>query len=192
MKQLSGSDSHQAVMAVLKEKPQVTLKEFVHSHNDTDRSLVLLLDDIQDPQNLGSILRAAECFAVDLVIYSKNKGSSITAAVTKASVGASELLKIMPVSNLVDVLRKLRNAGFWLITADADLNGSKLADFRFPLKSVIVLGSEGRGVQPLIKKEADFSVYIELFGKISSLNVSQAAAIMLNAYRCAARPNAIS
>lgn len=179
----AGNESHQSVLAIVKERPAPTLKEFLTRQQDKEKSLVLVLDDIQDPQNLGAILRAAECFAVDLVIFSRNKGVGLTPSVSKASVGASELLEIMPVSNLVDTLRKLKDAGYWTILADADKEAKSLRGFEFPQRSVIVMGSEASGAQALIKKEADFTLFIDLYGKISSLNVSQATALFLYACR---------
>lgn len=180
---IARTDSHQSYIAVLKDRPQISIKQFAEEKSRAVSSLVLLLDNIQDPQNLGAILRAAECFSVDLVVYSKNKGVSLTPAVSKASVGASELLNIAAVSNLADVVEKLKSAGFWVVLANADQGAEPLSAFKFPEKCLIILGSEGSGAQPLLKKNADFSVYIEMSGKISSLNVSQAAAIMLQSYR---------
>jgi 23S rRNA (guanosine2251-2'-O)-methyltransferase len=179
---IAKSDSHQSLLAVTKRKPEIGIKDFLKNEAEGN-SLVLMLDDVQDPHNFGAILRAAECFGVKLVIYSKNKGVGLTSSVSKASVGASELLDIISVSNLADSLRKFKDAGYWAILADADADATSLKTFEFPQKTLLILGSEGRGAQALIKKEADFKVFIDLYGKISSLNVSQAAAIMLDSYR---------
>jgi 23S rRNA (guanosine2251-2'-O)-methyltransferase len=183
LNELVGSDSHQGVIAILKERNRVGLKESLRAHSGKEKSLILILDSIEDPQNLGAILRAAECFAVDAVIISVNRGTAITPSVSKASVGASELVDIIQVSNLADTVRKLKEDNYWIVAADAREEAKSLKDFEFPGRTVILLGSEGRGLQELLRKEADFIVSIPLFGRISSLNVSQAASIFLAHYR---------
>ena len=146
-----------------------------------------MLDSIMDPHNFGAILRAAECFGVDAVLWSKNRGCDITPVVAKVSVGASELLPLVPVSNLAQALERLKDAGVWSIAADVSPEAQPIDQFEFPTKSLILLGSEGEGLQPLLLREAEFKITIPLHGKIDSLNVSQAAAVMLAAARRAAR-----
>ncbi len=179
---ISRSDSHQSLLAITKRKQEMGIKEFL-KNNTKEESVVLMLDDVQDPHNFGAILRAAECFGVDLIIYSKNKGATLTPAVSKASVGASELIDIVSVSNLADTVRKFKDAGYWAVLADADAEAISLKVFEFPKKTLLILGSEGLGAQALIKKESDFKVFIDLYGRISSLNVSQAAAVVLDNFR---------
>ena len=107
----------------------------------------------------------------------------ITPSCRKASVGASELVRHIEVSNLVDAILKLKDSGFWIVAAEAVEGARVLGDFEFPEKTAIVAGSEGRGVSQLVMKHADFVVKIPLSGKINSLNVSQAVAVMLAGYR---------
>ncbi|MCO6431256.1 MAG: 23S rRNA (guanosine(2251)-2'-O)-methyltransferase RlmB [Deltaproteobacteria bacterium] len=175
----SGTDSHQGVMAVVKERARLPLKDLLKKELD----LVLVLDAINDPQNLGALLRAAECFAVDAVVLSPNRGCGITPIAAKSSVGASELLEIVEVSNLADAVRKLKEAGYWVIAADSGPSSQPLNEFEAPERCVLMLGSEGEGLQPLLKKEADMAVRIEMEGVIDSLNVSQACAIFLHELR---------
>ncbi len=174
------SESHQSFVASVKERSRMTLDEFLES--SPDRSLVLMLDSIYDPQNLGAILRAGECFGVDLVIYSKNRGTDITPTVAKVSSGASELLNIIKVSNLADNIKAFQDAGYWVICTDVGEGAQSLHGFEFPEKTVLILGSEGEGVRHLLKKKADFRIYIPMKGNIDSLNVSQATAVLLSAY----------
>jgi 23S rRNA (guanosine2251-2'-O)-methyltransferase len=177
---LLNSDSHQGFAAELKPREHPSLKEFLQQTRE--KSLVLVLDSIFDPQNFGAILRAAECFGVDAVIYSKNRGASVTPSVTKASVGASELIPMIVVSNLAEAVRKLQDGGYFAAVADVGSEAKSALEFDFPDHTALVLGSEGKGIQPLIAKYADASLYIPMQGKIDSLNVSQAAAVFCALY----------
>ena len=138
-----------------------------------------MLDSIFDPQNFGSLLRSAECFGVDGVIWSKNRGCELTPVVSKASVGASELLPLLCVSNLAETMRKFKKNGFWIVTAEIGEEAKSLDSFDFPEKTLLIMGSEGKGVQKLLSKEADSKVYLPMYGQIDSLNVSQAASVLL-------------
>ncbi|MGM0439929.1 MAG: 23S rRNA (guanosine(2251)-2'-O)-methyltransferase RlmB [Chlamydiota bacterium] len=169
------SESHQGYVAQVSEKPAPKLENLYHK----EKSLVVMLDSIFDPQNLGAILRACECFGVDAVVWSKNRGSSITPTVSKASVGASELIETIQVSNLVETIKSFKKHGYWAVTTEIANDAHSLADFDFPEKTVLILGSEGTGVRPLVSKQADFRVYIPMAGMIDSLNVSQATAVLL-------------
>ena len=175
---LVDSDSHQGVVALVTERPTTKLKDFL-AHT-RDRSLVVMLDSIYDPHNLGAILRAAECFGVDAVVWSKNRGADITPAVSKVNVGASELVNIIKVSNLAEAMKQFQKAGYAAVIADVGTGAESLNQFEFPDCTLLILGSEGKGVQRLIKERADHRVYIPMSGQIDSLNVSQAAAILFS------------
>ena len=176
------SDSHQGFVAEIKEKNNPTVKEFLANSSSDDPSLVLMLDSIYDPQNLGAIIRAAECFGVDLVVFSRNRGTDITAVVTKASVGASELIPIAKVSNLNETVKAFQKEGFWAVTAEGGPTSQSLYEFEFPQKTLLIMGSEGKGVQPILSKTSDFHVEIPMKGQIDSLNVSQATSVLLSSY----------
>jgi len=176
---LAGTDSHQGVVVRLKHRHYHQLEQFLESEESTGPGVILALDSINDPHNFGAILRAAECFGVKAVAWSRNRGSGITPVVTKVSSGASELVRLMPVSNLASTLETLKAAGFWVVCADSSEDAVALGQSDLPERLVLVLGSEGNGVQPLIRKRADFVVRIPMKGKIDSLNVAQAAAVML-------------
>lgn len=181
--ELAGSDSHQGVLAVLKPRANVDVKSWMQQLDNQETSLLLLLDGVQDPHNLGAILRAAECFGVDAVIWSKNRGPTITPAVTKVSAGASELVQTIEVSNLVDIVGKLKDRNFWVVALENDASAKDLQAFEFPKKCALVMGSEGAGVSHLLKKQADFLLKIPLHGQINSLNVSQATTVVLYEFR---------
>lgn len=181
--QLVQTDSHQSFVALVKPRSGLSLEEFLRKQDKKDHSIVLMLDAIQDPHNFGAILRAAECFGVDGVIYSKNRGTEITPVVTKVSSGASELVPLIKVSNLAETLSACKEHDFSVVAADSGDRSTSLKEFIFPEKTVLILGSEGEGIQPLLKKKSDSVVHLPMLGKIDSLNVSQAAAVFLFAYR---------
>lgn len=172
------SESHQGFVAEVKEREFLTTKEFLNS--TPEKSLVLMCDSISDPQNFGAILRAAECFGADAVIYSKNRNVALTPVVSKASVGASEIVPLLPVSNLADTLKKFQNEGYFSVAAEVKEGAHSLSSFEFPEKTLLIMGSEGTGIQPLLSKNSDFHVMIPMAGSIDSLNVSQATAVFLS------------
>lgn len=181
--QLVQTDSHQSFVALIKQRTTASAQEFLKKSQDVDAMIVLMLDSIQDPHNFGAILRAAECFGVDAVVYSKNRGVEITPVVTKVSSGASELVPLLKVSNLAETVSLFQEADFSVVAADVGEGASSIYEFIFPKKMLLILGSEGSGIQSLLKKKSDHIVYVPMMGKIDSLNVSQAAAVSLFAYR---------
>jgi len=169
------SDSHQSFVAEVKRK-YLSLQDCLQKNSD----FLLLLDGITDPHNFGAILRASECFKVDGVIYSKNKGCPVTPVVTKVSSGASELIDLVRVSNLHDTILKLKKSGYTIVASDCSVESVDMYSFERPEKMVFILGSEGKGVSQLLKRNADYLVHIPMKGQIDSLNVSQAAACFLS------------
>ncbi|MCP5504641.1 MAG: 23S rRNA (guanosine(2251)-2'-O)-methyltransferase RlmB [Chlamydiales bacterium] len=157
--------------------------ETTPSKTAPEKSLVLMCDAIQDPQNFGSILRAAECFGVDAVIYSTNRNVALTPVVSKASVGASEIVPLIPVSNLVDTLKKFQDAGYFSVATEISDKAEALDSFVFPEQTLLMIGAEGPGIQPLLSKKSDFHLYIPMKGSIDSLNVSQATAVLLSHWK---------
>ncbi len=180
---LCDSTSHQGYVAEVTKRDPIHIEDIIEFSKEKKRSLVVMLDSIFDPQNVGAILRACECFGVDGVIYSKNKGCSITPTVSKTSVGASEIVPIAEVSNLSTTIEKFQKNGFWSVSAEISDKAVSLTKFEFPEKTLLILGSEGKGVQKLVSKNADFHVYIPMMGQIDSLNVSQAAAVFLSHFQ---------
>lgn len=179
---LSGSSSHQGYVAQVQPKKHLFVEDLIERAESKAKSMIVMLDSIFDPQNLGAILRACECFGVDGVIISKNRGCSITPTVTKTSVGASEIVPVAQVSNLATTMQKLQKAGYWSVSTEISDKATELTEFEFPEKTLLILGSEGKGVQQLISKKADFHLYIPMQGQIDSLNVSQATAVILYSF----------
>lgn len=179
LSRLVRSDSHQQMVAELTPRPGLCLDDFLAASTHKEKSLVLLLDSIFDPQNLGALLRAAECFGVDAVVWSKNRGVDITPVVTKASVGASELVPLIKVSNLAQTAERLRKHDYQILAAALGDGAIPLDSYARHDKVVLMVGSEGRGLQPLLLKTADQILFIPMQGRIQSLNVSQATSIFL-------------
>jgi 23S rRNA (guanosine2251-2'-O)-methyltransferase len=147
---------------------------------DPAGGLVVALDQVQDPQNLGAICRTAECAGARGVVIPERRSAEVTAAVCKASAGAVEHLPVARVRNLADFLRDAKQAGMWCYGADA---GAELAydAVDYTGAAVLVLGSEGKGLRPRVAAECDALVAIPVRGRIDSLNVSAAAAVLLYA-----------
>lgn len=177
---LVNSDSHQGVVARVSPRVFLTLEDLVELVQEGESVSILALDGVLDPQNFGAILRAAECFSIDAVLWSKNRGAPLGPVVSKVSVGASELVPLCPVSNLHQALERLKEAGAWISGALLAPDSKSLDSFEFPEKSVLVMGAEGEGIHQLIEKNLDFRVSIPMGGAIDSLNVSQATAVMLH------------
>lgn len=170
MERLTNSTSHQGIALKIGSQEPLLLEDLL------DAKIIVMLDSIFDPQNVGAILRAAECFGADAIITSKNRGCPMTPVVSKASAGASAFVPWVEVSNLAESARRLQDEGFSLVVADMD--GEE--DAPWPEKIILVMGSEGVGVQQLLKKRADLIVRIPMYGKIASLNVAQACAVLLD------------
>ncbi len=142
-------------------------------------SLVILLDSITDPQNLGSIIRTAHCCGANGVIIPENRSASVTASVAKASAGAVYCLPTAMVVNMVRTIEYLKEKGFWIYGAAAESEVSIHApDYEGDIG--LVLGSEGKGIRPLIRRKCDFLISIPMRGQVASLNVSVAAGIIIH------------
>ncbi len=144
---------------------------------DHPGALVLALDGITDPQNLGAILRSAEQFGVDLVLLPARRSAKVNATVEKVSSGASNYISILTVTNLRRALDELKQSGYWVY--GTDMEGTPLWEADLQGKSVLVMGSEGKGLSELICKECDSLLRIPTSGKVDSLNVSVAAGVVL-------------
>jgi 23S rRNA (guanosine2251-2'-O)-methyltransferase len=138
----------------------------------------LVLDSIQDPQNMGSLVRTAHAAGVHGVIVPKDRQSSVTATVVKASAGATEHIPIARVTNLAQTLERLKKENVWVLAVET---GCKEDIFTSELKRdlAIVIGSEGKGIRRLVRERCDFCVTIPMAGKVNSLNAAQAGAVAL-------------
>ena len=177
--QMAGGVNHQSFIARLAEPEPMSLDELTGLLDQSERALVVVADGIQDPHNLGAIFRAAECFGATAMLWSKNRTVSITPTVTKAAVGATELVPVCEVSNLASALRTLKEHDCWIVGAAGSPDARDIYEFEYPAKTALVLGSEGEGMRDLTRKLCDFLVRIPMYGQIDSLNVSQAAAVLM-------------
>jgi 23S rRNA (guanosine2251-2'-O)-methyltransferase len=176
---LAQGGSHQGVLARVRAYPYASfsqLDEIIASELSPDR--ILILDGITDPRNFGAILRTGEAVGVRHIIIPKDRSVGITSVVYKASAGAISHLRVYRVTNLRRAISSLKAKGFWIVGLDADAK-QDYASQQYPKKLGIVLGSEGRGIRPLISNQCDYLVRIPMKGKISSLNVSVAGAVLL-------------
>jgi 23S rRNA (guanosine2251-2'-O)-methyltransferase len=140
--------------------------------------LILILDEIEDPHNLGSILRTADCTGVHGVIIPKRRSVGLTATVAKTSAGAIEYVPVAKVTNIAQTIESLKKKGIWIAGADGDAKITVYQnDLTIPL--AIVIGNEGSGIGRLIKEKCDFLFKLPMFGQINSLNASVAASVLL-------------
>ncbi len=168
---------HQGVAALLKPYEYADLDQ-VLADWEGKAPILILLDGLEDVRNLGAIVRTAECAGAAGVLLPKHKSPPVTAAAMKTAAGAFAYLPVCQTGNIRQTLEMLKDKGFWVVGADMD--GESLyyeANLKGPL--VIVMGAEGKGVSPLTRKLCDFCVRIPMKGKVSSLNVSVAAALLI-------------
>lgn len=179
----SGTAAHQGVLCLCGEFAYASFEDIVaNRHPAFSGSLVLLLDGIEDPQNLGSLIRSAHCFGANGVVIPRDRAAGITPAVIKASAGSAGLIPVARVVNLTQAIDILKEKGFWVYGADAGAD-TELGSARFEGNIGLVMGSEGKGIRPLVRKHCDVVLSIPLFGKVDSLNVSVAAGILLHEIR---------
>lgn len=156
------------------------MAELLEGVSQKNRAIVIALDHLQDPQNFGAICRTAEALGVSGVLLPRDRSVVVTPGVYSASVGAVETVPVVQVSNVGEGLRKLKEAGFWIVgtTLNEGATGIEaMPDFD---KVVLVLGAELEGLSPGIEKLCDWRIYIPLIGKVQSLNVSAAGAILMH------------
>lgn len=170
-------ENTQGVVAEVSSINYVELEELIDIVKNKQNGLLLLLDSIEDPHNLGAIIRNAVCFGVDGVIIPKWRSATVNETVERTSAGAIEHIKIARVTNSSQAILKLKDNGFWVLGAE---NGnSSITDTKIPFPAVLVMGSEGFGIHQKIKEKCDFVITIPQKNTISSLNVSCASAVIL-------------
>ena len=155
-----------------------SLKEVIAAAKN-GRGLILALDEVCDPQNLGAIFRVADAVGVDGIISTDKRSASLTDVARKASAGASEFIPFSVVKNLQRSFEELKKQGFWILGTALSDDAQSLYELDVGHPLVVVLGSEGSGMRELTKKSCDFLVEIPMRGVVESLNVSQAASVVL-------------
>ena len=177
--QIAQSHNHQGVLAKVGSYRYANLEqELQRVSAESSCPLFLLLDGIEDPHNLGSMIRSAEVFGVSGVIIPKHRAAGITPAVAKTASGALEHVPVMQVTNINDAIKRLKARNFWIAGGDGDSRQDiDHADLSGPLG--LVIGSEGKGLSRLVRKNCDYLVRIPMSGKTGSLNASVAAGVLL-------------
>ncbi|MBI4220067.1 MAG: 23S rRNA (guanosine(2251)-2'-O)-methyltransferase RlmB [Chloroflexi bacterium] len=170
---------HQGIVALVQDVRYTPLEDLLALASERHETpLIVVLDGIEDPQNLGAIIRTLECAGGHGVVIAERRAVGVTPGVIRASAGATEHVKVARVTNLARTLDQLKEAGLWIFGLDAA--GDRLhweTDFKVP--AVLVVGSEGEGISRLVREKCDFLVRLPLRGKVESLNASVAAAVAL-------------
>ncbi len=173
-------DAHaQGIIAILPVKEYSTVEDILAAAMSTGLPpFLLILDDIEDPQNLGALIRTAECSGVHGIIIPKHHAAGVTDTVVKASAGATEHMRIAQVTNIAATMEELKKGGLWMVGTEAGTSKAyDEQDYTMPL--AVVIGNEGKGMRRLVRDRCDFLVRIPLSGKIQSLNASVAGALIM-------------
>ena len=175
---MAGGQPHQGVIASAAYKEYATVEDMLRlAETRGEKPLLILADGIEDPQNLGALLRVAECAGAHGVIIPKRRAVGLTEAVGRASAGAVEHVPVAKVTNLAQTVDELKEKGLWIFAAEA--GGASYAETDMTCAAAVILGSEGFGVSRLLKDKSDYRISIPMYGSINSLNVSTAGAVIL-------------
>ena len=177
LEDMAGNNAHQGVVAVTSAKQYSGLDDVVDGKRG-HYSLVVVLDGVEDPHNLGAVIRTADAAGADGVVIPERRAAGVTAIVTKASAGASEHLPIARVTNVSRTLEELKAKNLWIVGLD-ERGRESYDSLDYNMDCAIVLGAEGKGVHELVRRKCDHLVSIPMLGKVSSLNVSVAAGVVL-------------
>lgn len=173
------NSNHQGIVAKIKSSGFLSEEEFFAKFNFNPKSLFLILDGIQDPQNFGAILRTANAAGVDAVIITKDNSVKITPVVRKIASGAAEITSIVQVKNLARFMKKIKQEGVWIVGTTLE-NSQPIYEIDLSASPVaLVVGAEGTGIRDLTKQNCDFLAHIPMYGVMESLNVSVATGICL-------------
>jgi 23S rRNA (guanosine2251-2'-O)-methyltransferase len=180
---MARTDAHQGVLALVRERAFLGVEDLLAvktnvGHSTPHHRFFLALDGIEDPHNLGALLRTADGAGVDGVLLPERRSAPVTATVAKTSAGASEHVRIARVTNLVRALEQMKKANVWVLGLD-ERGTPDYTDFDFRTDCVLVLGREGAGLHDLVKKTCDHLLRIPMAGQVSSLNVSVAGAVVM-------------
>ncbi|HEX6503686.1 MAG TPA: 23S rRNA (guanosine(2251)-2'-O)-methyltransferase RlmB [Terriglobales bacterium] len=174
---IAGNVAHQGVVAVTSAKQYSDLDDIIAAKRGV-YSLVLVLDGIEDPHNLGAIIRTADAAGVDGLVIPERRAAGVSGTVTKVSAGATAHVPIAKVTNIARTLQDLKEQNIWTVGLD-ERAPQTYDSLDFNMNCALVLGAEGKGVHELVRKKCDFLVSIPMLGKVASLNVSVAAGVVL-------------
>ncbi len=179
--QLSGGSNHRGALLIIEGGSNVPLSRdlssFLEANSERHNSLVIALDGVTDPHNLGAVLRSADLFGVDLLLLPERRSVRMNQTVLKVASGAAEYVPYASVTNMVRALQRLKEHGYWVY--GAHMRGRPVDTVNLTGKSVIVLGAEGKGISTLVEKSCDSMVSVPTDGHIDSLNISVAAGIIM-------------
>ena len=176
---MSQSHSHQGVIALVAAREYFSIDDILdEAYSKGEQPLIVICDELSDPHNLGAILRTAECAGAHGVIIPKRRSVGLTAVVAKASAGAVEYMKVAKVNNITAAIQELKEKGVWVFGTAAE---GSIPMYQADLKgaTAIVIGSEGDGMSRLVRESCDVTVHIPMRGRITSLNASAAASVLL-------------
>ncbi len=175
---LAEGANHQGIVAIASMKEYSTIDDMIDLANERgEKPLIVVADSIEDPHNLGALIRCAECAGAHGVVIPKRRAVGVTPTVYKSSAGAIEHMLIAKVTNIATTIEQLKKKGLWIFTCEA--GGSDYYETDFNCACAVVLGSEGNGVSKIVKDNSDYIISIPMFGKVNSLNVSTAASVIL-------------
>lgn len=174
--QLTGTDHHQNVAAEVSDYKTYSLEELMQEKKGK-YGLLVLLDELEDPHNLGAILRSVDAAGADGVIFKKTHAVGLTNTVAKVSAGAIDTVKCCAVTNLSRTIETLKDNGWWIV--GTEMRGQDYRELKYDFNCVLVIGNEGKGISRLIKEKCDYLVKIPMVGKIESLNASVSAGVLL-------------
>lgn len=170
--------THQGLVLAVSSFEYADLDQLLDKFDQENKdAFLLMLDSIEDPHNLGSILRSADATGVDAIILPKRHASGLTSVVAKTSTGAIDYVPVARVNNLVQTSKTLKKRGYWLF--GTDMQGTDYREWNSNGKTVLVIGNEGKGISPLLKKQMDQTLTLPMVGHVQSLNASVATGIML-------------
>ncbi|MDF7638357.1 23S rRNA (guanosine(2251)-2'-O)-methyltransferase RlmB [Lactobacillus sp. ESL0791] len=170
--------NHQGLVLAVSSFKYAALDELLQQfEQDNKEPFLLMLDSIEDPHNLGSILRTCDATGVDAVIIPKRRATGLTSVVAKTSTGAIDYVPVCRVNNLVQTAQMLKKRGYWLF--GTDMAGTDYRQWNAKGKTVLVIGNEGKGIAPLLKKQMDQTLTLPMVGHVQSLNASVATGILL-------------
>ncbi len=177
---LSGGANHQGIVAVVAVKEYSSVDDiFALAEQRGEKPFIIVLDEVEDPHNLGAIIRTAECTGAHGIIIPKRRSATLSYSVGKASAGAVEYMPVARVTNIANTIELLKEKGLWVF--GADMNGTDYTECNFEGAVALVIGNEGKGIGRLVREKCDQIVSLPMKGKINSLNASVAAGVLMYA-----------
>lgn len=173
---MTAGGNHQGVAAEIESYKTYAVDDLINGKHD-QYGFIIMLDEIEDPHNLGAVLRTADAVGADGVIFKKTHNASLSPTVAKVSAGAIDTVRCAAVTNLTRTAQDLKKKGYWIVGADMDGQDYRSLDYNF--NTVLVIGNEGHGISRLLSQECDYIVSLPMRGRISSLNASVSAGVLM-------------